>query len=253
MFFTSLPACKAAEEELGRVIDAVCQSFEDENRRRGMSVCLAQTLLSPGEKAAQRAFEHGGFHELARLAYLGRPVPTPSEFEGFTPWQLPSGVVARSVASMGADNESTREALLRALSRSYEQTMDCPELCTLRAPEDVLDSHRSVNRFDPRWWWVIELDGEAEGAMLFTVCPDQGNIELVYLGISPRLRGRGLARDLMRSGMCELAMNARRVKGRERGRMTCAVDLKNEPARRVYRGLGFQMTAERVAMVRSFG
>ena len=251
MFFTSAPSGRSAEDELGRVIDAVCQDLQSLSGEESRRVCLAQTLLSPGERAAARSFAHGGFHELARLAYLGRPLPTPGEFEGFTPWQLPEGIRVRSMVELGDENEQTQHRLLTGLTRSYEQTMDCPELCTLRTPEDVLDSHRSVRKYDPRWWWIVELDGEPEGAMLFTICPDQGDAELVYLGLSPRLRGKGLARILMRSGMRELAFNSARVKGRTRARLTCAVDLNNDPARRLYRGLGFQMTAERVAMVRA--
>lgn len=251
MCFTSQPATRAAEEELGRVIDAACEDFG--SRGRDADVRLAQTLLNPGERSAARAFAHGGFHELARLAYMARPVPTPSEFEDFEPWQSPEGISARSLATLGPDLPETSERLVLALSRSYEQTMDCPELCTLRTPEDVLDSHKSVRKFDPRWWWLIELDGEPEGAMLFTACPDSGGVELVYLGISPRLRGRSLGRTLMRSGMRDLSFGLPRGRARERARLTCAVDLNNEPARRLYRGLGFQMTAERVAMVRAIG
>jgi ribosomal protein S18 acetylase RimI-like enzyme len=251
MCFTSQPGSRASEQELGRVIDALCDDLRSVSDPNG--VRLAQALLNPGERAAARAFTNGGFHELARLAYMGRPVPTPGEFEGFEPWQLPADTAARSLATLGPEREETTQRLLIALTRSYEQTLDCPELCTLRSPEDVLDSHRSVRRFDPRWWWLIELNGEPEGAMLFTACPDSGGVELVYLGISPRLRGRGLGRVLMRSGMRELAFGLTKSRARERARLTCAVDLHNEPARRLYRGLGFQMTAERVAMVRAIG
>ena len=57
----------------------------------------------------------------------------------------------------------------------------------------------------------------------------------------------------MRSGMRDLSFGLPRGRARERARLTCAVDLNNEPARRLYRGLGFQMTAERIAMVRAIG
>lgn len=251
MFFTSPPRDRAAEAEIGQLIDLACVEFEHRASAEHPGVRLAQALLNPGERGSARAFQQGGFHELARLAYLGRPVPTPAEFENFTPWQLPDSVRATSLAEHQASAEETDSRLLVALSRSYEQTLDCPELCGLRTPQDVLDSHRSVRKYDPRWWWLIEEDGVPEGVMLFTANPEQGDVELVYLGISPKLRGRGIARVLMRSGMRELAFGLGGRKGRARGQLSCAVDLANEPARRLYRGLGFQMTAERVAMVRS--
>lgn len=257
MFFTSSPKGREAEQEVGALIDRVCGEFERRSAEAekphggGGEVRLAQTLLNPGERAAARAFEIGNFRELARLAYLSRPLPLVSEFEGFEPWKLPSGIRAIAVSDLKLDAPTTDARLLTALTRSYEQTLDCPELCALRAPEDVLESHRSVRKFDPRWWWLIELDGEPEGVMLFTANPEQGDVELVYLGLSPKLRGKGVARVLMRSGMRALATGLRSRKSRERGRLTCAVDLANEPARRLYRGLGFQMTAERIAMVRA--
>jgi len=258
MFFTSPPKNREAEEEVGVLIDRVCGEFV---RRAGASgsaqactgIRLAQTLLNPGERAAARAFEHGGFRELARLAYLSRPLPLPSEFDGIEPWRLPDGIRATALASLGPDESSIDARLLIALSRSYEQTLDCPDLCRLRSPEDVLESHRSVRKFDPRWWWLIELNGEPEGVMLFTANPEQGDVELVYLGLSPKLRGKGIAGTLMRSGMRELAYGLKARRSRGTGKLCCAVDLANEPARRLYRGLGFQMTAERVAMVRPLG
>jgi len=252
MFFTSLPSNREAEVEVGRLLDLSCTGYE---KAPDAGVRLAQTLLSPGEHAAARAFVHGGFHELSRLAYLSRPVPQPSEFDGYTPWQLPEGVRAVSLSDFAPDFEGSRDRLLAGLTRSYEQTLDCPELCDLRKPEDVLDSHRSVGRFDPKWWWIIEEHGQAEGAMLFTACPELGSVELVYLGLSPALRGRGIAKVLMRSGMRELAfgLNLKSARGRQRGNLTCAVDLKNDPARGLYRSLGFQMTAERIAFVRAIG
>jgi len=250
MFFTSAPKGRDAEQEIGRLIDLACIEFENRAALVGDGVRLAQTLLSPGEQGAARAFVHGGFHELSRLAYLSRPVPKPAEFDGYEPWKLPAGVRAVALTELRGARDTIDRLLLTALTRSYDQTLDCPELCHLRQPEDVLESHRSVRQFDPRWWWLIELNGEPEGVMLFTANPEQGDVELVYLGLSPKLRGKGIAGTLMRSGMRELAYGLKARRGRGTGKLCCAVDLANEPARRLYRGLGFQMTAERVAMVR---
>ena len=82
----------------------------------------------------------------------------------------------------------------KALERSYVDTLDCPELCGLRVVDDVLESHRSVGVFDPGMWWLVMAEDEPEGCMLLSACPEQNAVELVYLGISPRLRAGDWAR-----------------------------------------------------------
>ena len=39
-----------------------------------------------------------------------------------------------------------------ALDRSYVDTMDCPELCGMRATADILASHKATGEFDPSLW-----------------------------------------------------------------------------------------------------
>ena len=90
-----------------------------------------------------------------------------------------------------------RRALIEALDKSYEDTLDCPELCGVRTTEDVLASHKATGDFDPEHWWLVQLDGRPEGCVLMSRCPDQGALELVYLGLSTALRGRGLGRLLL--------------------------------------------------------
>lgn len=254
MVFTSPPLNRAAEDEVARLIHLVCSEY---TRLAGESlrppVRLAQTLLGPSDSGGARAFESGGFCELARLAYMSRPMPLPSEFQQAAHWDLPTGVRCVRVSELSADRVQVRGILLEALGRSYEHTLDCPELCALREPDDVLDSHLAVGKYDPRWWWVVEAHGQPEGAMLFTPCPEQGGVELVYLGISPDLRGRGIAKVLLRSGMRELSLGIGTKSAKGRLHLSCAVDLKNQPARALYRALGFQMTAERRAFVRAIG
>jgi ribosomal protein S18 acetylase RimI-like enzyme len=80
--------------------------------------------------------------------------------------------------------------------------------------------------------------------MLLSACPEQNLIELVYLGLAPPLRARGIGGSLLRMAFTE-------VSRRPEKSMTCAVDLRNHPALRLYESAGFQQFSTRVPMVRA--
>jgi ribosomal protein S18 acetylase RimI-like enzyme len=230
--FTSAPTNSAEELELGAVIEALCGDLP--------GVVLAQTLLEPGEREARAAFVHAGFQWVGGLAYMRRAMPKRGEFGEFVDQAWPDGVVVRRTRP-GDD-----ALIMVAMERSYIETLDCPELCGLRDTADVLTSHRATGSFDPTLWWIVEIDGSAEGLMLFNPCPDQASVELVYLGLSPKARGRGLGARLLRMGLGHLA-------ARREPTITCAVDERNEPALRLYRAHGFSEFAHRTALVRPVG
>lgn len=196
---------------------------------------LTQVLLEPEDVLIRSAFLQAGFREVAELAYLSRPRPGP-EFDGPVAWG--DGVVVRGW------RDGDDETIADALERTYEGTLDCPDLCGMRDPQDVVASHRATGVFDPNLWWLIELEGRCEGVMLFNPCPAQSMVELVYLGLSPVLRGRGLGMRLMRFGLSRLSRRGERE-------VSCAVDLRNTPAMRLYAGFGFKETSRRRALVRA--
>ncbi len=228
---------------------------------------LVQALVDPpapnraGAQQVIRAFEHAGFLRLGDLAYLRRPVPLPSRARPAKPAAtggLPAGVRVQSVADLrlgGASGEEIDAWLLAALERSYVDTKDCPELCGLRSPTDVLESHKAVGQLDERLWLIAFDEEGAQGCALLSPNRDGDCVELVYLGLGTRLRGRGLGRrlmemsiatmeDLLRAGAIPLSMH---------GGLTCAVDTRNDPAMRLYEGLGFKSFSVRVPLVKRLG
>lgn len=227
MCFTSQPTTPRGEFELAQLIEEAC--------RDAPGVVLAQALLEPSETAAHRVFLGAGFTEVGRLAYLRRAAPKRGEFTPTTSW--PAGITVTNW-KRGDDAD-----LAHALERSYIETLDCPGLCGLRDTADVIASHRGTGVFDPSYWWIIRKDHSPQGAMLFNPCPDQSTIELVYIGLSPDVRGHGLGRTLMHTALAALA-------GRREHTVTCAVDTRNTPAMRLYSALGFDSFAERIALVR---
>lgn len=226
MAFTSQPATTEAVRDLAGVIDAACHGLKDQR--------LVQALLEPHEKSSRAALEAAGFLHVGELLYLRRPW-TPPPATASSPW--PDGV---DVATWRPGDD---EDVMRALERSYEETMDCPSLCGLRETADVLDSHRSTGEFDPNLWWIVRVNGEPSGTLLLNPCPGQGHTELVYLGLAPGTRGMGLGRRLLRTGLSALAQRRERT-------VTCAVDASNAPARRLYESEGFAPFAQRTALVR---
>jgi ribosomal protein S18 acetylase RimI-like enzyme len=231
MFFTSAPLNRAEEEELTAVVAHVCGRLP--------GVDLGQCLLEPHEGGAHAAMLAAGFFDVGSLAYLRRAVTLGPGGETARE-ELPAGCVVRRYRS-GDD-----AALIRGLERSYEGTLDCPELCGLRKTADVLESHRAAGQWDPAFWWVVEQGELIEGMLLLNPSPEMNSIELVYLGLAPGLRGRGVGRQLLAHGL-------RALVGRPEEVVTCAVDVRNLPALRLYRRMGFSEFARRTALVRPVG
>lgn len=205
--------------------------------KKAREIRLAQALPEPDEPWAVRAFLDAGFREVGNLAYLRLPMSKLPQSGPDGPW--PEGIAVRTVGDLKGPD---RAMLLMALDRSYEETLDCPELCGLRDTADVLESHRATGAFDPRLWWLITLHGQPHGCMLFNICPDHGSVELVYLGLSPELRGRRIGSQLLALGLSTL-------RGVDAEQVTCAVDLRNAPAHRLYARMGFREFGRRVALV----
>jgi ribosomal protein S18 acetylase RimI-like enzyme len=224
-------------------IRAAIDHLSHERQAGRKEIRIAQALPDPREPHAVRAFLGAGFLKVGDLAYLRRPRGPSAAPRPEGPW--PAGLTVRPVRGV-SPLEPDRVLLAQALDRSYEQTLDCPELCGLRDTADVLESHLATGECDPRLWWLV-LDGPRPlGCMLLSRCPDQGTVELVYLGLAPELRARGVAARLLAMGIAEVEATCPAP-------ITCAVDLRNEPALRLYHRLGFREFARRIALVQPIG
>ena len=90
------------------------------------------------------------------------------------------------------------------LDASYEETLDCPGLCGLRRTQDIILGHKSSGRHDPDGWLLAKIDGVFAGAILLNHSREHNDIELVYLGLAPPVRGRGLGRLLLETQLATL-------------------------------------------------
>ncbi|MBL8763369.1 MAG: GNAT family N-acetyltransferase [Phycisphaerae bacterium] len=251
MMVCAEPSSPDTEAEAAEVVRAVCADLKSQLiGPAGLSgQILAQVLLDVEPSSLSRVFGVAGFSRLANLAYLRRSLPVrvtrPAGFKIGT--SLGPGIDAITLAELGARGGAGPSAdaiAAEAMERSYEATLDCPELCGMRRTSDVLALHKSVGEFDPNLWWIIFDRGEASGCMFLNRCAGMRAVELVYLGLAPALRGRGLARKLLEAGVEALA-------GGREVTLACAVDTRNTPARRLYESVGFRGYATRAAYIRT--
>jgi len=239
MLFVSPPgdprACGPLNRQASERVTAIRSAVAELS---GGRFAIGQALPEPHEAWAIGAYEKAGMTRVGDLAYLRRPMAGIEDLPDPGPWA--PGVEVRRVGNL--DQGGSRAELAAALERSYLETLDCPALCGLRETSEVIESHRATGRFDPNRWWVVWADGHPEGCCLLSVCPEHASVELVYMGLGPTLRGRGLGRAVLVHGLRALA-------GVEAIEVTCAVDRGNAPALRLYEGLGFAEFTSRVAFV----
>jgi mycothiol synthase len=228
MVFASHPRSPQQVTTVGRLIEHACRQLA------AMHVDLAQMLLDPTEHLERQAALSGGMTELALLSYLERPLPRPRHAR---PPQWPEDVAVETYS------EALHPHLLEALTASYEQTLDCPGLLGLRDTKDILEGHRASGQFDPALWTLIRVGGQAAGVLLLNPSPGSNSIELVYLGLAPAARGRGLGGLLLAHGLAQLA-------GRRERCITLAVDEANGPALKLYQSHGFRPVLRRIALIR---
>lgn len=233
--------------ERAACIDAACAGLLSRYPGR---IQLAQALPDPAEAWALSAYKRAGFIHVTTLHSLRRPAVVRMDAKlralmVLAPAHIwPKGVRVSRLDELGPRGDGV---LLEALEATYDQTLDCPELCGMRTTADVLASHKAAGTFDPALWWLLEMDGKPEGCCLMSPSPAQRALELVYLGLSPRVRGLGLGKRLLALGIAHAGAHHRAWP------VHCAVDQRNEPARKLYERFGFEETGRREALVRMLG
>lgn len=198
-----------------------------------LDVDIVQSLLDPAEVLSLELLTAGGMRVIGTLAYLERscgkdaPVRAP---------ELPPGV------SIEAWDPEDRATLERLLEESYVDTRDCPGLAQMRDTRDILDGHLATGTFEPGMWWILSDGSGPCGVALLSAVPSAQCVEVVYFGLSPRVRGRGLARALLAHALA-------RLRGRSERTVALACDERNAAAMRLYARAGFSKRLARTALV----
>lgn len=197
----------------------VCRAIDE---LREMPLHYVQALLDQDDAGRASALSAAGFAALTRLSYLER---------GATyPWCDPPDTDAVAWDAYAPD---THDRFEQTVLGTYEDSRDCPELSGLRPMHDVLAAHKASGVFDPSLWQLARVTGDEDaGCVLLARMPDPSLVEIVYMGLRPAWRGRGLGQQLMRRAL----QQARMCKAQ---RVTVVVDERNTPARRLYERFGF--------------
>jgi ribosomal protein S18 acetylase RimI-like enzyme len=208
---------------------AVAAALED---ARAHDIVLIQAMLEPADAAGKTVFSEAGLVQLATLTYMERKPPIHPP-----PSMLPPDVLLEPYSA------ATHAQFRQAIAESYHDTLDCPALSGMREVDDVMLGHKAVGPFDPQLWSLITLNGQVAGCLLLSEIPARHGLELVYLGIAPFARGRGLGRAMMQRVLAIAARRHFEV-------ATLAVDATNTPAVKLYRRCGYTSVAQRIALVK---
>jgi len=192
---------------------------------------LAQLLLDPDQPAVRDAYLAAGFSELAELVYLHRSVrPTSDRIT------LPSAFELRSYSP------EIEPLFADAIRASYESSLDCPGLNGMRDMGDVIEGHRATGEFEPQLWHILLEQDRPLAVLLLNRSIHSEAMELVYIGLSPEARGRGIGDLLMRLTMQLSALDGK-------SELTLAVDSRNVPAMKLYFRHGMKRVGSRLAII----
>jgi ribosomal protein S18 acetylase RimI-like enzyme len=220
--FTQTP-----QAAIGELADALCQH----HAQRGVQLC--QMLIDPAAGNILNLYRDAGFTELAELVYLQKAVRKSRTDLPMFPGSF----------SLKEYSPQTHGEFARAIQSSYQQSMDCPALNGMREIDDVITGHQATGEFDPRLWWVLSESDSPRAVLLLSRVTNGSALELVYLGLTPEARGRGIGDLLMQQALASAARD-----GREN--LSLAVDSRNQPALRLYFRHGLRRIGSRVALVR---
>jgi ribosomal protein S18 acetylase RimI-like enzyme len=192
---------------------------------------FVQALLPPGRTADRQAYGSAGYEHLAQLLYMRRFLAeVPSERDLGLAW--------------ATFHPGQEERLARVITDTYAESLDCPALLGRRAMADVIASHKTSGVYRPASWWMPALAGECVGCLLMNATGGRPeSAEIVYLGVRPGYRRRGLGAAMLRHALADAAR-------RRLGVVHLAVDAANAPAVALYRNEGFLETDRREVYAR---
>lgn len=215
--------------------EALRQLYELADQRfRDSQFWIAQSLLELDRKKQSAEMTRNGFPYLTDLLFLGR------SFVGAEP--LPDRPT--DLRSVAFDEPVNGERFARLLEATYIGTLDCPELNDgERTGANALAGHKIAGQFDPQGWRLFQVAGEDVGISLLTQHFPDPIWEVVYIGIVPSARGRGLGKTILIDSL-------HYAHGHGAWEMVLGVDIRNKPAIAMYEQLGFAKIEQRLVHAR---
>jgi len=210
--------------------------LEDLVECASLEVEIVQAVLTHGELSAthsmayEECFRSAGLYEVAELVQIELNAP------GSVPALMSVDVNASNVdlgdgLSLRDANEFEADDFARIVERTYEGSLDVPELNGVRSTHNTIEGYASCV-LDPHlpWWVVIDQD-DAVGCLM--LCPHQNElVELVYFGLTVEARGKGAGAKVLQFVQHWASM-------RPASRIVAAVDQRNKPALQLYEKGGY--------------
>jgi mycothiol synthase len=197
--------------------DRMVQYGLDWLRRRGTK--LAQIMLSRLDIPSVGPLIRTGFRHITQLQYFEHALKT-----------LPQ----QSASSLNyiTYSEGQRGLFQTTLLRTYEETLDCPELNDVRTIDEIIAGLVGQGVFCPERWWLAMAHGQPVAVALLSEISELNAWDLSYLGVVPEARRRGIGREIT-THILHYAQSSHCPK------MILGVDERNQPALQLYRELGF--------------
>lgn len=209
--------------------DALLQAGLQHLQQGGARV--AQCLLPTEDAPLGLPLLRHGFRQVSSLLTLRHNLKTPPA----TPRVAP--------VLVEQPYKENPELFAATLLRTYENTLDFPELNGLRTVAEIIASHQRQGVFDGNLWHLLWHQDQPAGVLVLTRQPAWDEWELSYLGIVPEARGHGLGRAAIRSAL-------HKARAARPAHLLVSVDTRNQPAWHLYADLGFQPWEERLAYLR---
>ena len=225
----TLPSCAFPAEVIAQ------QLMSAQQAHLGAVGCrLIQSWLPDASGPDAARLRRAGLEHLADVSYM---VSLPANW----PRTKPPGCDRLDLVNCRARHQ---RRLADVIAATYVGTLDCPRLTALRPVDDVLEGYRQTGDDRADGWWIVRSDRQDIGCLLLADFPDRDQLELVYLGLVPEVRGQGWGTLLVRYGQWYARCAARR-------QLVLAVDVANRPARHLYEQAGFYAWNSRSVFIKS--
>ena len=200
---------------------------------------IAQALLSPSDIVEAKWLEEAGLQRAAEIQWLVWDGPSSPPLQAIPdplrpPWRAERYEHARH-----------RVRMEKLLERTFVDSLDCPALEGVRPATDVLEGYLAAGASGSEHWYFIHDGAGDAGCLLLSKDAAANELELVYMGLTPQWRGRGLGKVLV-----QLAQSLTCRAGCHR--LLTAVDAANVPACATYGTAGFHCWDRRHALWRVF-
>lgn len=212
------------------------------NRSHQLAAKTVILLHDQDQSFDKELFAKEGFQYLSDLVYLTAMV-------GLFPTQPTVNSVAATLRfvpcferALSQRSEAMEPSLLppdvfqemtNLVEATYQETLDFPQLLGDGPTDQILAGYQATGQFRPELWLRVLHQEQTAGVLLLTDNPEDNFVELVYMGLFPEYRRRGLSLPIVHHTLWT---------ARQLGRLfvLVSVDHQNTPAMRSYQRCGFQ-------------